>query len=175
MRGRLALVIGCACSTVAPILAAGCAPVGHDYARPEMPVPAQYRFVEPEQANALADVRWWQLFKDEALQALIREAIANNLDLRAAVARVERARALAGVARSFLYPQVNGTADYTVRQHTGSDSDGPSIDWESICLAPRFHREGGYERSATRDNTRAIIRISGSQNMAGSTKEYALE
>src|SRR4029079_18433783 len=54
---------------------------------------------------------------------------------------------------------------------TGSDSDGPSIDWESICLAPRCHREGGYERSATRDNTRAIIRISGSQNMAGSTKE----
>ena len=36
----------------------------------------------PGQAESLADVPWFQVFDDPTLQALIREAIANNLDLR---------------------------------------------------------------------------------------------
>jgi multidrug efflux system outer membrane protein len=123
MTRRSALVIAGAMCAMAPLLTAGCAARGQDYARPSMPVPAQYRFVEPAQADALADVRWWQVFGDEPLQALIREAIANNLDLRAAVARVERARALAGVARSRLYPQIDGTADYNLQHRSGPDLD----------------------------------------------------
>ena len=39
----------------------------------------------------------------------------NNLDLRVAVAHVEEARARAGIAKSYLYPQVDGTAGYGVR------------------------------------------------------------
>ncbi len=52
----------------------------------------------------MADLPWWQVFDDPALQALIREGIANNLDLRIASARVVEARALAGIAKSYLYP-----------------------------------------------------------------------
>ena len=51
------------------------------------------------------------MFDDPALQDLIKTAIANNLDLRAAVARVEEMRARAGIAKSFLYPQVDGVAE----------------------------------------------------------------
>ena len=40
------------------------------------------------------------------LAGLIREGIANNLDLRAASARVVESRALAGVAKSYLYPDI---------------------------------------------------------------------
>ena len=47
-------------------------------------------------------------------RTLIKTAIANNLDLRAAVARVEEARARAGIAKSFLYPQVDGGASYAL-------------------------------------------------------------
>ena len=95
---------------------AGCA-LGPNYARPQLPTPPQYRFVENStQAQSLADSPWWQIFDDPALQALIREAIANNLDLQIAVARVEESRARAGIARSFLYPQVDATASYTARQ-----------------------------------------------------------
>jgi multidrug efflux system outer membrane protein len=60
--------------------------------------------------ETLADVPWWQVFQDEALQSLIREAIAHNHDLRIAVARVQEARALARVARSFLYPDIGLSA-----------------------------------------------------------------
>jgi multidrug efflux system outer membrane protein len=99
----------------ASALLAGCVKVGPDYARPQMPAAAQYRFVDAPQAESLADAGWWTVFDDPILQALIREALANNLDLRAAAARVERNRPLAGIPKSLLYPQVDGLIDYAVR------------------------------------------------------------
>ncbi|MBK8322278.1 MAG: efflux transporter outer membrane subunit [Betaproteobacteria bacterium] len=50
---------------------------------------------------------WLASFADPKLDALVAEALANNPDLRAAAARVERATALAVQAGSTLYPQVN--------------------------------------------------------------------
>ena len=75
------------------------------------------------QAESLADAPWFQVFDDPTLQALIQEAIANNLDLRVAVARVEEVRARAGIAKSFLYPQVDGVANYGVRQASNAPQD----------------------------------------------------
>jgi multidrug efflux system outer membrane protein len=53
--------------------------------------------------------RWWTLFGDPALDGLVAEALAANQDLAAAAARVEEARALAGIARADQLPQVTGT------------------------------------------------------------------
>jgi len=87
--------------------AAGCAAVGPNYKRPELAPPIQYRGVQgAAAAESLADLPWWQVFDAPTLQALIREGIGNNLDLKVASARVVESRALAGVAKSFLYPQV---------------------------------------------------------------------
>jgi multidrug efflux system outer membrane protein len=61
----------------------------------------------PREAASLADLPWWEVFDDPALQGLVREALAGNYDLRIAVARVEQARALAGVARAEFFPWVN--------------------------------------------------------------------
>ncbi len=102
----------------------------------------------PAQGESLADAPWWQIFDDPALQALIREAIGNNLDLRAAAARVEQARAQAGIARSFLYPQVDGTASYTLQQNSGTaEGDmqqggifGFQLSWE-LDLFGRIRRQ----------------------------------
>jgi outer membrane protein, multidrug efflux system len=90
-------------------LASGCAALGSNYERPQMNPPAQYRGVQTPAtaAESMADLPWWQVFEDPALHALIREGIANNLDLRIASARVLEARALAGIAKSYLYPEVN--------------------------------------------------------------------
>jgi multidrug efflux system outer membrane protein len=54
----------------------------------------------------LADLPWWEVFQDDALKALVEEALKNNFDLRVAAARVEQFRALYGVARSELVPQI---------------------------------------------------------------------
>jgi multidrug efflux system outer membrane protein len=132
------------------LLITGCAPVGPNYARPEVPAPPQYRFVGgPQQAETIADLPWWQVFDDPTLQALVREAIANNLDLRAAVARVERTRALAGIPKSLLYPQVDGTLSYNALYNSGDDVDtnvrqsttyGFQLSWE-LDLFGRIRRE----------------------------------
>ena len=52
---------------------------------------------------------WWNSFHDEELKRLIHRAVANNLDLRLAAARVDEARAARGVAMSAFYPSVGLT------------------------------------------------------------------
>jgi multidrug efflux system outer membrane protein len=108
-------VVACLVATVASF-SAGCT-VGPNYVRPQFQNPTQYRFVQaPDQAATLADAPWFQVFDDPALQVLIKEAIGANLDLRIAAARVEESRARAGIAKSYLYPQVDGVASYGARQ-----------------------------------------------------------
>jgi multidrug efflux system outer membrane protein len=101
------------CAALAAILLTGCT-VGPDYKRPVMSAPVQHRFVEgAAQAESLADVPWMTVFSDPALQNLIHEAIQNNLDLRIAAARVDEARARAGIARSFRFPTIDVVGGYT--------------------------------------------------------------
>ncbi|MGA2596703.1 MAG: efflux transporter outer membrane subunit [Bryobacteraceae bacterium] len=91
------------------ILAAGLAgcTVGPNYKRPTVAVPAAYRTPEPvppAQAASLASLKWFEIFKDEQLQNLIRTALQQNYDLRDAVARVQAARASLGITRSEQFP-----------------------------------------------------------------------
>ena len=68
--------------------------------------PENFRFAESQNTNSLADLPWWQVFKDPMLQDLVRTALTNNYDLKQAVARVEQARNLAVAARSAFFPQI---------------------------------------------------------------------
>jgi len=109
MRSRTTLsFLGLAAATLAlGLSSAGCAAVGPNYQRPKVEPPAQYRDVKAAVTpESVGDLPWWQLFQDPQLQTLIREGLASNLDLRLAAARVVEARALAGVAKSYLYPEV---------------------------------------------------------------------
>ena len=92
------------------LLLSGCM-VGPDYRRPELTVPADWR-TGPAHETSLADVAWWEVFNDPALQELIRIGVEENRDVQIAVARVFEARAHLGVARAALFPQVNAGADY---------------------------------------------------------------
>lgn len=85
---------------------AGCA-LGPNYERPPVAAPESTREqVGPTEAASLADLPWWEVFRDPTLQALVENAIGGNYDLRAATARVEAARNLVIVARSDIFPQV---------------------------------------------------------------------
>src|SRR5215831_4072933 len=63
-------------------------------------------------ADASAEVEqdWWKHFRDPTLNSLIEEALANSKTLQVAKARIDEARANRGVARSALFPEVNGVA-----------------------------------------------------------------
>jgi outer membrane protein, multidrug efflux system len=85
----------------------GCT-VGPNYQRPKLATPAQFRAPDPlpaQQAASIADLKWFEIFQDEQLQALIRTALVQNYDLRDAAARVEAARASLGITRSDQFPQ----------------------------------------------------------------------
>jgi multidrug efflux system outer membrane protein len=99
---------------IAPILCAGCT-VGPNYKRPDVTVPGTYRGLTPEEtakaeAASLGDQKWWEVFQDEQLQALIRTALQQNYDVRIAAAHILEAQAHLGITRSNQYPTVSGGA-----------------------------------------------------------------
>jgi NodT family efflux transporter outer membrane factor (OMF) lipoprotein len=100
-------------AAVAALLASGCA-TGPAYVRPETPAPPAYKEAGSWKAlqpgDELPRGAWWELFKDEQLNALeSRVDVANN-SLRAAQAQFEQARALVRSAGAARIPQVSGTA-----------------------------------------------------------------
>lgn len=103
-------------TAVVAILLAGCSLIP-DYERPAPPVPAQWPDGVPAAAPVTAvppaptlAADWRAAFPDPRLQALIAAALEHNRDLRIAVARVEEARAQAGIARADRLPQVDAVA-----------------------------------------------------------------
>ena len=82
---------------------ASCA-VGPNYKRPAVNSPATFRFDHAATNSASTELAWWEVYQDETLQALIREAFTNGYDLRIAAARVEQSRAIAMQARSQFVP-----------------------------------------------------------------------
>ncbi len=105
------------------LLATACA-LGPDYQRPIEKIPAAYRF-EPTAGNdSFADQGWWQIYQDPTLQALIREALDNNLDVRIAAARVDQARAILGSTRLQQLPQISVSAE-AQRARTSADQRIP--------------------------------------------------
>jgi multidrug efflux system outer membrane protein len=147
--GRLTVL-----AAVGACLASACT-LGPNYQRPPIPVPLVHRFADEPRDSSLADLPWWDVMKDPVLQALLKEALIGNLDLRVATARVTEARAQYGVARSFLFPEVGATADYSAQQasrlseppggtqrskHFQNWNAGLPVSWE-IDLFGRIRRE----------------------------------
>jgi NodT family efflux transporter outer membrane factor (OMF) lipoprotein len=91
------------------LLAASCT-VGPDYEPPQIEVPdAWLTALQGDVAAGGADLqRWWRVFGDPALEALIERAAAGNLDLRIAYERVREVQALRGVAAAARWPDVQG-------------------------------------------------------------------
>lgn len=87
-----------------------CATVGEDYVKPAVRVPDAFEHNGPWKEAAPGDLRsrgeWWRLFVDPTLDDLEARAIANSPTLAAYAARVDQARAVAGIAGSFASPEV---------------------------------------------------------------------
>lgn len=98
---------------VAAVVLAGCASVGPDYRMPHPAAPTLQDLQAGQEHAAAFQAAWWKQFDDPMLDALIRHAAANNLDLRIAVARLRASRAQLGVARSVYLPDLTTGADYT--------------------------------------------------------------
>jgi len=76
-----------------------------DYQRPELDVPQQ--FTGTPAGESVANVDWWQLFRDQQLQLLIRTALEENKDLGVAMARIDAARQAVTVVRANQFPFID--------------------------------------------------------------------
>ncbi|MEO7726317.1 MAG: efflux transporter outer membrane subunit [Burkholderiales bacterium] len=92
---------------------AACA-IGPKYKRPDVKTPTEYRGQPAAlDSKSLADLAWWDVYRDPVLEKLIRTALQQNYDVRIALARVEEFRAAAGIAGLGSIPQVSAGANAT--------------------------------------------------------------
>jgi multidrug efflux system outer membrane protein len=107
------------------VWAVGCT-VGPNYRRPQVQVPPAFKEPPPagwkqaQPRDEIAKGDWWVVFGDPVLNDLEKQATAGNQSLKAAVERVDQARALARIAQAQLYPAVNADPSAS-RAHTGAN------------------------------------------------------
>jgi outer membrane protein, multidrug efflux system len=105
MRSRHSLFV------IALLLLTGCT-LGPKYKRPTVAVPDAYRGIAPDAGSqssaSFGEEKWWDVFQDPQLQALIREALSQNYDVRIAAARVLQAQAVLGITRADQFPTIAG-------------------------------------------------------------------
>jgi multidrug efflux system outer membrane protein len=128
------------------VLLSGCL-LGPDFKRPEVETPEQYRFDTVKDA-APVDLKWWELFDDPQLGALITIALNENKNVLIAASRIEEARAFLGFTRADLYPRVDIEADASRGNVAGITRRGftdnnffaaPVLSWE-IDFWGKFRR-----------------------------------
>ncbi len=115
------------------ILLAGCMTVGPDYSQPILPE-ADFADVLQPNGTPATDAKgpltaeslahWWDNLDDPLLTQLIQDALSDNLDIQQAQSRVRMSRLLLGIAKSPLFPQVDGSTTYTRKR--SSENTSPS-------------------------------------------------
>jgi multidrug efflux system outer membrane protein len=101
-------------------LLAGCT-VGPNYRRPAVTSPETFRgSATGSDLTSLADLKWFEVFKDERLQGMVRTALVQNHDLRDALVRVEAVRASLGITRADQFPTVDAGANVTTQRSSAS-------------------------------------------------------
>ena len=113
MRRRFTCAPGTSlCALAVALLFGGCAAVGPDFKRPEVPWLAGWSSGSLDSLTAeerglpkAQTEEWWRNFNDPVLDRLVAEAQRVNPDVRTAGMRILEARAQLKIAGSLLYPQ----------------------------------------------------------------------
>lgn len=126
------------CTLILAALLGGCTQVGPDYQKPEQPWLNDWSTPLLDQAGHRAAApdfsRWWTVFADPTLDALIAEADAHNTSLRVAGLRIAEARAQLAIAETGRYPQlqqISADSLYLKQNQHGAPSARDSVFWQS--------------------------------------------
>src|ERR1700744_4355849 len=152
-------------ATVIVLLLSLCAcKVGPNYKRPPLDVPDKYRGLAPDAttqtqqtppAQQFAEMKWPTVFEDETLQALIKEALANNYDMRIAAARIMESAANLGITRANQFPTVNGNFSIINQQSIPLSPGAPTFDTAAIQLNYIVDFWGQFRRAT--EAARAVL------------------
>ena len=131
----------------------GCT-VGPNYKRPQISAPDAYRGLAPDAAPqttaSVADEKWWTVFDDQQLQALIRKALTQNYDVRIAATRVLQAQAVVGITRADQFPAIYGgasAANTRIPQTKQLPATNTSSNLVNLSLAWELDFWGKYRRA----------------------------
>ncbi len=102
--------------TAAAVLTTACT-MGPNYKRPVVDVPSAHRgAADGGQAGAsasLADLKWFDVFRDDTLTGLVNTALQQSFEVRIAAERVLQARAAYGISRADRWPAVDASLGVT--------------------------------------------------------------
>lgn len=135
---------------------ASCA-VGPDYQKPLLDVPARWGSAKTTKAPRPAELaEWWRRLNDPLLNELIREAVAGNLNVATAKAKIREARASYRQTRGALFPSLTGSASITRSDNGSNVSSGGDI----TVTGPLTQHQAGFDASWELDlfgaNKRAV-------------------
>ena len=89
---------------------AGCA-LGPDYERPALDLPSSYPVTNADSATPTIPPAWWALYDDPTLNRLVEQGLAQNTDMKVAIARIDEAEAVLREARATFFPLIEGNAN----------------------------------------------------------------
>jgi outer membrane protein, multidrug efflux system len=126
--------------------------VGPNYKRPALDVPGQYRGTAPDLpqqpgGGPFGEMQWPAVYQDEQLQALLKEALTNNYDIRIAASRILQAQASLGITRANQFPTVGGVASIQNMQSTPLFTGSPWIDTLGLQMNYIVDFWGQYRRA----------------------------
>lgn len=109
----------------ATVMLSGCAVVGPDYKTPSLATPSRWSGADASQQRRKPELsQWWRRLNDPVLDGLIQEAIAGNLDVATAKAKIREARASRREAIGDLYPSLSGSGDASRSRVGGTSTSG---------------------------------------------------
>lgn len=145
---------------IAPFLLAlylmlgGCAAVGPNYVAPKTAVSLQWQ--EPLKGGLIGSemdpntlAAWWTTFNDATLSSLVESAVAGNLDVKQAQARVREERARRGIAESAMFPTLNYSGSETWTHSSENSGSGKTNNLYSSSFDSSWEVDvfGGIRRS----------------------------
>ncbi len=125
--------------------APGCVRLGPEYSRPPLATPARFQHAATTAAYLERD-KWWLDFGDRRLDELVQEALAHNLELKKAAARVLELKARFSEAGSYLYPSLGLEAQAKRQQSLDLSANlPPSLRSERRTETYNLSLAAGYE------------------------------
>ena len=134
------------------LLSMGGCKLGPNYKRPGLDVPGQYRGTAPNlpqqpAGGPFGDMEWPAVYQDPALQALLKEALTNNYDIRIAATRILQAQASLGITRANQFPTVTGAGSIQNEQAPPLFIGSPWIDTLGLQMNYIVDFWGQYRRA----------------------------
>lgn len=113
----------------ASVCLAGCA-VGPKYQRASVPAPPAWKAEGPWRESAPKDAIpkgvWWEIFRNDELNAYEQQLLAANQSLTAARDRLNQARSLAQIASAGLFPTVTVDPSASRNRYSGNRPQSPT-------------------------------------------------